>query len=363
MRRGATRVSSCVAALLPPLLGGCDAFGWQRQSAALRWDRAETVYFHQGIEPGPVLTTDAAGALKEERRHDPFGQPVDATMGGMVVPVDYRREPQNSLGKLTDPNTGWSDHGARWMAPSTARWLSPDPEVKGPSAQKMSAPWTLNPYQYVDQKPTTQWDPDGKCAAPIGLKQGEVGVCFEAFIASKYVGIPFVGRGDDRTFAGNDPDATARFQLRLRIVPTGKFPIVDQQLFSNRSGIFAKDLGPHGDVFVNKETSKTPKGDLDIKYDVSALNGVRNSLGYQFRFLVPHDINEPIDLTLKLRVTLAGKVSITGGEHDGYPSYGVYVYRQTAKGLETKELYRFQETTPDRLQDPMDVRIDSTPPK
>src|SRR5439155_12254513 len=153
---------------------------------------------------------------------------------------------------------------------------------------------------------------------------------------------------------GNDPDATARFQLRLRIVPTAKFAIVDQQLFSNRSGIFAKDFGPHGDIFINKETSKTPKGDLDIKYDVSALNGVRSSLGYHFRFLVPHDINEPIDLTLKLRVTPAGKVSITGGEHDGYPSYGVYVYRQTANGLETKELYRFQETTPDRLQDPMD---------
>lgn len=70
-------------------------------------------------------------------------------------------DPQNILGKLTNPNTGWSYHGARWMAPQTGRWSTPDPAVKGPDASMMLVPWNLNPYQYVGQSPTLYWDPNG----------------------------------------------------------------------------------------------------------------------------------------------------------------------------------------------------------
>ncbi|MFH0902372.1 MAG: RHS repeat-associated core domain-containing protein, partial [Pseudomonadota bacterium] len=65
------------------------------------------------------------------------------------------------LNKETDPDTGWSYHGARWMAPQFARWLTPDPPVKAPDPKFMTAPWDLNPYQYVRQNPVMYWDPDG----------------------------------------------------------------------------------------------------------------------------------------------------------------------------------------------------------
>lgn len=126
---------------------------------------AERIYFHAGIAAGPVLFTDHAGALVEERRYEPFGEDVDALRaGGVVGDVDFTRLDVNALNQRTEAATGWSYHGARWMAPQTARWLTPDPPVKAPDPAFMEAPWTLHPYQYVQQNPVLYWDPDGRDA-------------------------------------------------------------------------------------------------------------------------------------------------------------------------------------------------------
>jgi RHS repeat-associated protein len=71
-------------------------------------------------------------------------------------------EPHSLTNKPTDPTTGWSYHGARWMAPESGRWLTPDPPVKAPDPKFMGAPWSLHPYQYVEQNPVLYWDPDGR---------------------------------------------------------------------------------------------------------------------------------------------------------------------------------------------------------
>jgi RHS repeat-associated protein len=63
---------------------------------------------------------------------------------------------------MTNPNTGWSYHGSRWMMPQVARWTAPDPAIKGPDPSKMTAPWDLNPYSYVANSPTVFWDPTGQ---------------------------------------------------------------------------------------------------------------------------------------------------------------------------------------------------------
>jgi RHS repeat-associated protein len=128
---------------------GCGSTGGQQRGLELA-DRR--LYFHQGIAAGPSAITGAAGTIIEERRFEPFGHPIEA---------DLAREPWNGLNKETNPETGWSYHGARWMAPQTARWLTPDPMVKGPEAGLVAAPWTLNPYAYGLQSPTLFWDPDG----------------------------------------------------------------------------------------------------------------------------------------------------------------------------------------------------------
>jgi len=52
-----------------------------------------------------------------------MSQPVNATLSKVV-------DPTNNLNKETNPDTGWSYHGARWMMPQTARWTAPDPAVK-----------------------------------------------------------------------------------------------------------------------------------------------------------------------------------------------------------------------------------------
>jgi RHS repeat-associated protein len=148
-------------------LASCEMLGYERRSAQTLWQRVDSVFFHQGPAAGPVLTTSASGALLEERRYDPFGAPIDAAVSGVVGAVDFRREPQNALGKLTNAETGWSYHGARWMSPQTARWISPDPEVKGPQRSQVVHPWDLNPYHYASQAPTYAWDPDG--ATPKGM--------------------------------------------------------------------------------------------------------------------------------------------------------------------------------------------------
>lgn len=123
-------------------------------------------FMHTGFSAGPAIFTDASGNVAEERRYEPFGTPIDARKHGhgadVVGAPDFAAQDLNSLNKRTDVATGWSDHGARWMAPETARWLTPDPAIVGPDPKLMIAPWALHPYQYVEQNPTAYWDPDGR---------------------------------------------------------------------------------------------------------------------------------------------------------------------------------------------------------
>jgi RHS repeat-associated protein len=124
-------------------------------------------YFHHGVAAVPVLMTDRTGRIVDERRYEPFGGDLDSWsetaigMGQGRAGIDYSLDPQNALNKETDRATGWSYHGARWMGPEIARWLSPDPPVKVPAPKFMAEPWGLNPYGYVLQNPSVFWDPDG----------------------------------------------------------------------------------------------------------------------------------------------------------------------------------------------------------
>ncbi|HVZ75616.1 MAG TPA: LamG-like jellyroll fold domain-containing protein [Polyangia bacterium] len=179
-RRGWVSATAAVMALLLTATS-CEMFG-VREKVAAAWftDSSKTLYFHQGIAPGPTVITTSTGAVWEERRYEPFGQPIDARGAIGVAKPNLAAEPQNILGKLTDPNTGWSYHGARWMAPQTARWSAPDPAIKGPDRKHLAEPWDLNPYAYVDQKPTEYWDPDGRCAAT-----GSSGECDESQVQTQ----------------------------------------------------------------------------------------------------------------------------------------------------------------------------------
>ncbi len=131
---------------------------------------AQAIYLHDGFSAGPVVFSDALGHLLEERRYEPFGAPIDAHVhaasGDVTGKPDLVARDLNPLNKRTEAATGWSDHGARWMAPETGRWLSTDPPVTGPDASFMAKPWALHPYQYVDQNPVACWDPHGRQPEP-----------------------------------------------------------------------------------------------------------------------------------------------------------------------------------------------------
>jgi RHS repeat-associated protein len=163
-RRSRWSLAPAAAALLA--FGSCGLFGSGQKSV---WVHQQTLYFHHGVAPGPVVMTRDDATVFSERRYEPFGQPIDDFQeeplpgtGTQTGPIDFLDEPLNSLNKPTDPTTGFSYHGARWMASTTARWLTPDPPVKAPDPKFMAEPWGLHPYQYVEQNPVQYWDPDGR---------------------------------------------------------------------------------------------------------------------------------------------------------------------------------------------------------
>lgn len=96
---------------------------------------------------------------------------------------------------------------ARYFSYNHGRFTSADPMRE---SAKADAPQTWNRFSYVVNNPFKYIDPTGKCTAPSGLKPGQVGICFEAFIAARRVGPGGIGHGDGRDFAGNDPSKTAR---------------------------------------------------------------------------------------------------------------------------------------------------------
>jgi RHS repeat-associated protein len=151
---------ACASAFL-----GCSWFSSKSQAV---WEISTTTYYHQGIGAGPTLMTREDATILEERRYEPFGDDLDANReppgGGMGVTglIDFLLEPHSIANKPTDPTTGWSYHGARWMVAETGRWLTPDPPTKAPDPKFMTKPWGLHPYQYVEQNPILYWDPDGR---------------------------------------------------------------------------------------------------------------------------------------------------------------------------------------------------------
>jgi RHS repeat-associated protein len=163
-----------LAALVPAAaiagLAGCSTAATSTGSSQVR-ATSRIAYYHPALGAGPTVITGADGALVDERRFEPFGAAIGA--------IDYGLDPHNLLNKESDVHTGWSDHGARWLAPETARWLTPDPPLKAPDPELLSRPEGLHPYQYVSQNPIQFWDPDGKDAYRLEWKEDQARLAAE----------------------------------------------------------------------------------------------------------------------------------------------------------------------------------------
>ena len=97
-----------------------------------------------------------------------FGYPV---WQGTFLPYGEEYQPQITVnnykftGKERDSESGLDYSGARYLASSMGRWMSPDWSEK-PSAipySDLSDPQSLNLYTYVRNNPITRVDEDGHC--------------------------------------------------------------------------------------------------------------------------------------------------------------------------------------------------------
>lgn len=306
-------------------------------------------FLHAGYGAGPVVFTDAGGHVLEERRYEPFGTPVDARVHGVSGGPDLVARDLNPLNKRTDAATGWSDHGARWLAPETGRWQSPDPIVVGPDANFMAMPWALHPYQYVHQNPVAFWDPDGRCSAPT-LGPGQVGICIEAYIArSSVITMPIplldpefggdsptahigIGKGDNRGPSGTDASLTAKIQQQITLdLQTGK--IVNTTMIANSQALH----------ITRRASGSSVLGDFDVDAarNISFTAGGHAVNGFSS---LPGGPAGSIDYRFRFTIDAHGDAMLDWGVHKGFPSYSAYAYKHDASGkLRTQTLHESRE--------------------
>ena len=124
------------------------------------------VYLADGL--GSIrLLTDEVGIVTDRYEYTAFGELIEHA-GSDAQPFRFAGEPY-------DTNLGFYYNRARWMDPSTGRFLGIDP-----FAGSILDPATLHKYSYAHQRPTTLRDPTGwvSSTAEVGAVasvRGELG--------------------------------------------------------------------------------------------------------------------------------------------------------------------------------------------
>ncbi|RMG04735.1 MAG: RHS repeat-associated core domain-containing protein [Acidobacteria bacterium] len=283
---------------------------------------------------------------------------------------------------------------ARYFSYNHGRFTSADPMRE---SAKADAPQTWNRFSYVVNNPFKYIDPTGKCTAPSGLKPGQVGICFEAFIAARRVGPGGIGHGDGRDFAGNDPSKTARVTVWAIVSTDEKMVYItksdkvspsligggktdnwtiaktgvtdsppqslqgtattDAKLSNIKSKVGEKDFGAGVDVTVSIANGRNGGQQLgkDLQVTGQITGGIQGLLiagvGKVIEALSPAGT---IDGYMTVRITGNGQVTLVGGESRGYPSYAGYAYTVSADGrVVTQQLITRQENKIEDLTKPM----------
>ncbi len=163
----------------------------------------------------PRMVFDQSGSLATVSRHDylPFGEELLANTGGRLTTTGYTNADgarQKFTQKERDNETGLDYFKARYYSSAQGRFTSADAPF---ADQRQTDPSSWNSYAYVRNNPCTRTDPNGRCSPPPGLKQGQVGICIEAFIAKKT--FKTFGGGDNRPFSGNNDKLTSKFTTHI----------------------------------------------------------------------------------------------------------------------------------------------------
>jgi RHS repeat-associated protein len=100
----------------------------------------------------PMLSINTAAEVVFRRVLEPFGRVIVETNPGETDPDLY-------TGKRRERISGLVDFGARWYDPEVGRFTALDP-----IAGILEDPQTHNGYSYVNNNPSNNIDPDGRCA-------------------------------------------------------------------------------------------------------------------------------------------------------------------------------------------------------
>ena len=108
----------------------------------------------------------STGAILEQQRYLPFGQP--RAMSPAITSTDFTYTGQRSL-----PDTGLMDYKARFYSPSLGRFIQPDTII--PSATN---PQSWNHFTYANNNPIRLNDPSGHCSGDADNTQNPDADCW-----------------------------------------------------------------------------------------------------------------------------------------------------------------------------------------
>lgn len=250
-----------------------------------------------------------------------------------------------------------------------------------------------NRYSYIVSNPLRFITGYGLATPPTGLEPGQVGICFEAFIAAAKLGPGGIGHGDGRGHNGNNRMLTARVTV-WAIIWTDSQDVyksttqevapsvigIDYKLTDGSiidlPGVATYRLDPSIGGTISLEGSATTdvqfsnilskRGEQDfgagVDVTVSIANGTNG--GQQFGKDLQNNINPvkialgkaielaspagTIDGSVTLRITGSGQVKGISAQGRPFPSYAAYSYilAPDGKTILTTPHLRQNETPP-----------------
>jgi hypothetical protein len=176
-------------------------------------------------------------------------------------------------------------------------------------------------------------DPSGECSAPPDLKEGEVGLCVATFISKAKVGKFDSGDGDNRGPVGNDPEATSRQTIHIKVKPlkeTGEFR-VEAKSTAGISKYRGGEAPGRADMGLTRTSPRVDRetGNLTLPFRATAINGALDRG-------IPFSPTGVIKTNINVIVTPDSAVGVgAGGSRTAFPSVEVFRYEAGAESTPT----------------------------
>ncbi|MGI8918298.1 MAG: RHS repeat domain-containing protein [Pyrinomonadaceae bacterium] len=291
----------------------------------------------------PRMVVNQTGTLTGVKRHDylPFGEELYATQGVRTTGLGYTSDTirQKFTSKERDIETGLDYFLARYYSSVQGRFGGADPmnivfeKQRGRTAEErnnilksyLAQPQVWNKYSYTLNSPCNNTDPDGRCSKPSGVGKGRVGICIEAFIATARVGrwVNYLAHGDNRSWAPDDPDKSARIMVKGLLNLRGDSSIghnFQGTAFPSKTTI--GDQPGHLDLKITDKKTDD-KGGQSFSIHMTGENGFKGLGGP----------SGDIKIRLDVSISADGKIEIkSSSSATDYPSIAVYVYRDDGNG-------------------------------